>query len=91
MAARNAETLAREVERIRAEAADEVGEQCRELASLSRAVATAEVEREARLRELERELRETIEAAKQPPRPLGIPRPNPGPGASVTDLWRARD
>ena len=89
--ARVREILDREVERIRAEAADQLAEQCRLLAALSMSVATAEASRERRMLELARELREQVTAAMpEPPRPLEIPRPRDGASSSVTDLWSAR-
>jgi hypothetical protein len=91
MVRRNAEALASETERIRAEAGDHLAAQCRELVVLSRAIAAAEDEREARVRKLEQRLEEAIDAAERPsPAPLEIPRPRAGNGA-VTNLWRTRD
>jgi len=80
--------LDREVERIRAEAADQLAEQCRLLAALSMSIATAEASRERRMQKLDRELRERVD--DQVPRPLEIPRPRDGASSSVTDLWSAR-
>ena len=83
--------LDREVERIRAEAADQLAEQCHLLAALSMSVATAEAARERRMQTLARELREQVaEAIPEPPRPLDIPRRQDGAGPSAADLWRAR-
>ena len=86
---RQTELLCAEVERIRREAADQLAEQCRLLASLSMSVATAEARRERRISALERELREVEQAA---PKPLPIPRGSDGDRASssVTDLWSGR-
>ena len=86
--ARMREILDREVDRIRAEAADQLAAQCRLLAALSMSVATAEASRERRMQTLERELRARVEA--HTPRPLEIPRPRDGASSSVTDLWSAR-
>jgi hypothetical protein len=93
MVKRNSEALARETERIRAEAAEHLAAQCRELVALGRAVAAAEQRREARVRELERELRDTLasELERAVPRPLDIPRPQAGAAPSVTKLWPTRD
>ncbi len=87
LAKRNTELLLSEVERIRAEAADQTAEQRRLLAALSLSVATAEAARERRFAELERDLRE--QAASAAPEPMPIPRA--GNRAPVTQLWPARD
>jgi hypothetical protein len=90
--ARLREILDREVERIRAEAADQLAEQCRLLAALSMSVATAEAARERRMEALARELREqAARTGPAPPRPLDIPRAPDTSDPSVTDLWSARD
>lgn len=91
MVRRNAEALASETERIRAEAGEHLAAQCREIVALSRAMAAAEDQREARVRKLEQRLEEAIAEVERPsPVPLEIPRPRAGSGA-VTNLWRTRD
>jgi hypothetical protein len=98
MVRRNSEALARESERIRAEATEHLAAQCRELVVLSRAIAAAELDREARVRELERQLRElegqlrdslASELEGAVPRPLDIPRKPASETPSVADLWPA--
>ena len=91
MVRRNSEALARESERIRAEAADHLAAQCRELVALSQAVAAAELAREERARALGQELRESLLAELEAavPRPLEIPRVRRGTSPSGTDLWPA--
>lgn len=93
MVRRNAEALARETERIRAEAAEHLAAQCRELVVMSQAIAAAELDREARVRELEHELRESLatELERAVPRPLDIPRTKRDSSASVAELWPARE
>lgn len=92
MVRRNSEALARESDRIRAEATEHLAAQCRELVALSRSIAAAEREREARVAKLEQQLRESLlsERENAVPRPLEIPRPRDG-GASVANLWSRRD
>jgi len=88
MTRRNSEAIEQAVEQIRTEAADQLAEQCRQLVALSRTVADAEAAREARIAELEEQLRQQIEPAA--PQPLPIPRRATGEASSVADLWRDR-